>query len=90
MLTALTHGLPSLAFPGDHFERGYNSRQLARLGASRHLPIAEFRPSRLRKHVIEILTGTEREEARRLQRRLTTFRGLVQVAEFLEQLAERS
>jgi len=43
-MASLIHGLPSLIFPGKDFERDFNARALARIGAGIHRPAEGFTP----------------------------------------------
>jgi UDP:flavonoid glycosyltransferase YjiC (YdhE family) len=70
MLTALLHGLPSICIPGRHFERRYNSEQLARLGAGKLLSLHAFRPNRLPMVVEEVLSGPCGSVSKRLAEKL--------------------
>lgn len=47
MLTALLNGIPSITFPGHHFEREYNANKTNELGLSKKCSIYGFRPKRL-------------------------------------------
>lgn len=87
MLAALHQGLPSITFPGRHFERGYNSSQLERLGASRSAQVYDFRGSRLRRLVEEVLTGSERHRSQELGARIRTFGGMDRGVDLIEALA---
>jgi UDP:flavonoid glycosyltransferase YjiC (YdhE family) len=55
VVSAMLAGVPSLLFPGGDFERYFNSRQAAGLGAARNLPISDFIPEKLRNHLGELL-----------------------------------
>jgi UDP:flavonoid glycosyltransferase YjiC (YdhE family) len=83
MLTTLLHGLPSLTIPGQHFERVYNATQLARLGASKMLPVHAFRPRRLQAVVEEVLNGLQASASRGLSLRFQNYGGTEQCADIL-------
>lgn len=83
MLTALLHGLPSITVTGRHFERSYNAEQLARLGASIHLPVHAFRPGRLNQAVHKAISGPYQEKSKALSRQLMEYGGSAQCADLL-------
>jgi UDP:flavonoid glycosyltransferase YjiC (YdhE family) len=75
MLSTLLYGLPSITFPGQHFERYYNSRKLELLGASKLLPTHAFRPNRLKAVMSEVLNESYLSRCRQLSCRLKEFGG---------------
>ncbi|MBI5248243.1 MAG: hypothetical protein HY912_02000 [Desulfomonile tiedjei] len=46
-MASLIHKIPSLVFPGNDFERDFNARSLARVGASMRLSTEDFQPDKL-------------------------------------------
>jgi UDP:flavonoid glycosyltransferase YjiC (YdhE family) len=46
-MASLIHKVPSLVFPGEDFERDFNARGLAGIGAGIHCEIEEFTPGQL-------------------------------------------
>jgi len=50
-MASLIHKGPSLIFPGDHFERDFNARALARLGVGLHCSVEEFVPERVLENI---------------------------------------
>ena len=46
-MASLIHKLPSLIFPGQDFERDFNARALASIGAGLHMQVEDFTPERL-------------------------------------------
>lgn len=54
-MAALLHKVPSLAFPGQDFERDFNARSIARIGAGLHYPAEDFTPSKVLQAVRDLL-----------------------------------
>ncbi len=46
-VSSLIHKLPSLIFPGKDFERDFNARSLAQIGAGMHLSVDDFTPAKV-------------------------------------------
>ena len=60
MMFSLLKGIPSICFPGQHFERLYNAVNLEKLGVSKSCEIWSFRKSSLKCKIEEMLnTPTE-------------------------------
>jgi UDP:flavonoid glycosyltransferase YjiC (YdhE family) len=87
MLTTLLYGLPSIAIPGQHFERDYNATQLEKLGAAKKLSVYAFRPNRLKNVVDEVLDGTYATMSKALSQKLHNYGGTEQCAEILVNVA---
>ncbi|GIF23432.1 UDP:flavonoid glycosyltransferase YjiC (YdhE family) [Actinoplanes tereljensis] len=65
-LAALRYGVPSLAIPGRHYERRYNSERIAALGAGLHGQLTDLRTGRLTTILAQMLAGgSMAENARR-------------------------
>jgi len=86
MLTTLMHGVPTITFPGQHFERLYNATQLERLGLSRLLPIHSFRRSQIRRTLNDIIDGEEHRKSQEFARRFRLYEGTLHAAKLLTQL----
>lgn len=83
LLMTLLHGLPSITFPGQHFERQYNAKQMAKQGATKLLPVYAFRQQRLRNVVTEVFQGSYKQESQRLSLRLQQYGGTEQGIDIL-------
>jgi UDP:flavonoid glycosyltransferase YjiC (YdhE family) len=68
-------GVPSLLFPGGDFERYFNSRQAAKLGAARNLPSQEFTSDRMLQHLDELLESSYAQDAAAAGERLRVLGG---------------
>lgn len=55
-LGALFHGLPSIACPGQHYERQYNASRLAELGCGIHASLLDLRPTPLARLLDQIVS----------------------------------
>ncbi|MFP4976665.1 glycosyltransferase [Paenibacillus sp. CN-4] len=89
MLTTMLYGLPSIAIPGQHFERDYNSTQLQNLGLTYKLPVQAFRPSRIRKIVQTALTEDAAELRDRYMSKLRSLSGTENCCAALISLAQK-
>ncbi len=58
VVSAMLAGVPSLLFPGGDFERYFNARQAAKMGAARNFSSKEFTPGRLPRHLEELLESS--------------------------------
>ena len=87
MLSALYHGVPSIAIPGAVAECAYNAQTVAGLGAGITLPITAFRPRRLRTLTEVVLDPTYAEAAERIGRRLRAAGGCEEAADRMIALA---
>ena len=88
VVSAMLAGVPSLLFPGGDFERYFNSRQAAKLGAAKNLPIQEFAPEKLRQHLRDLLESSCAQEAAAAGERLRVLGGPRRAAEMVLQAAE--
>jgi len=55
-LASLFHGIPSIAVPGEHYERRYNADRIAALGCGVHAGVLDLRPrvlSRLLQQIVD-------------------------------------
>ena len=75
MLSNLLYGIPSIAIPGKHFEREYNTANLVKAEAALHLPVYGFRKNRLLKATEEVLHGQYREKCKSLSCLLKSYGG---------------
>jgi UDP:flavonoid glycosyltransferase YjiC (YdhE family) len=57
-MAALIHKVPSLAFPGHDFERYFNARSIARIGAGLHYPVEDFTPSKVLNATRDLLNSS--------------------------------
>lgn len=62
-MAALLHGVPSLVFPGSDFERDFNARALARIGAGLHYPVEDFTPAQVLEGTRHLLKPSFRQAA---------------------------
>ncbi|MEJ2715884.1 MAG: glycosyltransferase [Deltaproteobacteria bacterium] len=62
-MASLLHRLPSLVFPGNDFERDFNARALARIGAGLHYPVEDFTPSQVLEGTRQLLKPSFRSAA---------------------------
>ena len=56
-MASLLHGVPSLIFSGSDFERDFNARGMARVGAGMHMKTDDFTPDRLIRSVRGLVRG---------------------------------
>lgn len=63
-MASLLHGVPSLIFPGSDFERDFNARGMARIGAGIHMKSVDFTPGKIRDSLGRLLKGRYRHNAR--------------------------
>ncbi len=59
-MASLIHKVPSLVFPGTDFERDFNARGLARIGAGIHCAIEDFTPKKLLEGHTQLLSRSYR------------------------------
>jgi len=62
-MASLLHGVPSLIFSGSDFERDFNARGLARIGAGMHMKTEEFVPDHLIRSTRRLVRGAYRGNA---------------------------
>ena len=62
-MASLLHGVPSLVFPGSDFERDFNARGMARIGASIHMKSEDFTPQQIIQSVRRLVGGEYRKKA---------------------------
>ncbi len=87
MMSALYHGVPSIAVPGASAEREYNAARLAECGAGMVLPLAGFRPKRLLALTEQLTAGGWVEAAARIASRLKAAGGCEEAATRILDLA---
>ncbi len=87
-MAALIHKVPAVIIPGDDFERDFNARAAARLGAAIHLSTDEFTPTRLREATREALNPKYTEAAEKLGSKALRRGGPRRAAEILIRRAE--
>ncbi len=63
-MASLLHGVPSLIFPGSDFERDFNARGMARIGAGIHMKSEDFTPGKIRDSLGGLIKGRYRHNAR--------------------------
>ncbi|MFK3978776.1 glycosyltransferase [Micromonospora sp. NPDC050397] len=84
-LGTLFHGVPSVACPGQHYERRYNANRLQELGCGVHASVMDLRPGRLSKSLHRIVTdpnfGLNASAARADLRSLPGSAGAVDIIE---------
>lgn len=85
MMFSLLNQIPSLCFPGRHFERRYNAEQLQKLGISRRCELFTFRPSSL-KHTIQQLMETPTEVMEHWSQIVQSYGGLTRCVDALLEL----
>jgi UDP:flavonoid glycosyltransferase YjiC (YdhE family) len=56
-MASLLHGVPSLIFPGSDFERDFNARGMAGIGAGIHMKSEDFTPRKIRESLGLLLKG---------------------------------
>lgn len=59
-MASLIHKVPSLVFPGTDFERDFNARALARIGAGLHCRVEDFTPEKLLAATREVVSVSYR------------------------------
>lgn len=82
-MASLLHGVPSLIFPGSDFERDFNARGMARVGAGIHMTSEDFTPDKIRGSLEQILKGSYRHNAREHGLGLRQLGGPVGAAELI-------
>jgi UDP:flavonoid glycosyltransferase YjiC (YdhE family) len=87
VVSAMLAGVPSLLFPGGDFERYFNSRQAAKLGAARNLPSQEFTSDRMLQHLDELLESSYAQDAAAAGERLRVLGGPRRAVELVLQAA---
>lgn len=55
-MASLIHKVPSLAFPGEDFERDFNARALARIGGGLHCRVEDFTPGKVLAATREVMS----------------------------------
>lgn len=87
VVSAMLSGTPSLLFPGGDFERYFNARQAASLGAAKNLPSGDFTPEKLRGHLDDLLQSSCAQAATAAGKRLRSLGGPHRAAELVLQAA---
>ena len=59
-MASLIHKVPSLVFPGTDFERDFNARALARIGAGIHCAVEDFTPKKVLENTLQLLSPSYR------------------------------
>lgn len=80
-MASLIHGVPGLVIPGGDFERDFNARGIARIGAGIHLTVEEFTPSRLLEATRELVAGAYGNASERNGKRVLELGGPRRAAE---------
>ena len=65
-MAALIHKLPSLIYPGKDFERDFNARSLANVGAAIHAAVEDFTPEKVLESTRYLLDSSIRHAAETL------------------------
>jgi UDP:flavonoid glycosyltransferase YjiC (YdhE family) len=87
VVSAMLTGTPSLLFPGGDFERYFNARQAAGLGAAKNLPSEDFNPDKLRRRIDDLLQSSCAQDAAAAGGRLRSLGGPHRAAELILQAA---
>lgn len=83
MLTALSHGIPSITIPGQHFERAYNASMLERLGVSKKIMLQGFRKSRILSEMDALMGPETRRACDQYSKIAGSFGGTARCAEII-------
>jgi len=86
MLSALLNGIPSITFPGDHFERGYNAEKIEKLKLSKKCSIYSFRPSRMQSMIEEMLSGDYIKHCQEFRKVFNAYGGSRECVEILTRI----
>jgi UDP:flavonoid glycosyltransferase YjiC (YdhE family) len=88
-LASLYHGVPSIACPGDNFERRYNAHRIDRLGCGRHASIMDLRPRTLSRLLTEVIDDPSfADAARAAQDQLRVLPGASGAVDVIESVAK--
>jgi UDP:flavonoid glycosyltransferase YjiC (YdhE family) len=87
-MASLIHKVPSLAYPGADFERDFNARALARIGAGLHCPVEDFTPEKVLASTREVVSGSYRLAAEACSRKILGQGGPRYAADLVFQAAQ--
>jgi UDP:flavonoid glycosyltransferase YjiC (YdhE family) len=87
-MASLIHKVPSLVFPGTDFERDFNARALARIGAGIHCAVKDFTPKKVLENTVELLSPLYRLAAETYSREILRGGGARHVADLVIEAAE--
>jgi UDP:flavonoid glycosyltransferase YjiC (YdhE family) len=87
-VASLIYGVPSLIFPGSDFERDFNARALARIGAGIRLLAGDFTPAKVLENTRKLLTPSFRLAAEKYGRKTIRHGGARYAADLLLQAGE--
>jgi UDP:flavonoid glycosyltransferase YjiC (YdhE family) len=88
-MASLIHEVPSLTFPGEDFERDFNARGLARIGAGLHCKVEDFTPEKVLAATREVMSDSYRLAAETYSRKILHQGGPRFAADLVVEAAKR-
>ena len=89
-MAALIHKLPSLIYPGKDFERDFNARSLANVGAAIHAAVENFSPEKTLELTRKLLSSSIHHTAETLSSEILSKGGPRHAADLVMKAADKA
>ena len=89
-MAALIHKLPSLIYPGQDFERDFNARSLANVGAAIHAAVEDFTPEKVLESTRKLLSSSIQHTAETLSNEILSKGGPRYAADLVVNAADKA